>query len=90
MSPEDRSLLEKTYALMEENNKILLSMRKVARIHLGLRVFYWVLIIGISVGALYFIQPYIDFLTGLNSSSSSTIGASQSQSSIELLQDLLK
>jgi len=63
MSPEERQLLIQTHRLTEENNKLL---RKMHRAALWGRVFhflYWVVIIGLSVGAYYFIQPYIDQLT---------------------------
>jgi hypothetical protein len=60
MNPEERSLLERTYKMVEENNTILRSIRRTGRIGIAIKVFYWVIIIGISIGAFYFIQPYID------------------------------
>jgi hypothetical protein len=92
MNPEERSLLEKTYQLVEENNRLLSSMRRMSRINLGMRITYWVIIIGLSLGALYFIQPYFDFLKNLGESSAlNTNGVNNSgESSLELLQDLLK
>jgi hypothetical protein len=84
MNPEERSLLERTYKMTEENNEILKVMRRTARFSLALRATYWIVIIGLSIGALYFIQPYIDFVTG-------ALGVnSGSESSIKVLQDLLK
>lgn len=65
MTPEEKALLDSTYSLVKENNDILRSMQKRGRISFGLRILYWALIIGISVGAFYFIQPYVDFLRGL-------------------------
>ena len=62
MTPEERQLLIQTSRLVEENNKIL---RKMHRAALWGRIFhflYWVAIIGLSVGAYYFIQPYVDQL----------------------------
>jgi hypothetical protein len=87
MTPEERSLLERTHALAEENNKMLRSIKRSGRIAVILRALYWLIIIGISVGAFYFIQPYIDYITGRNQDTSTT----SSQSSIaEQIQDLLK
>ncbi len=60
MTPEEKSLLERTYKLAEDNNSILRSMRRSNRIGLAMRIFYWVIIIGAGIGALYFLQPYID------------------------------
>ena len=65
MSPEEKSLLERTYRMAEENNKILKSIRSSARWSLALKVSYWVLIIVLSYGAYYFIQPYLQTMLGL-------------------------
>lgn len=46
--------------LVEENNKILHKMRRTQKIASVMQVFYWLIIIGIAVGAFYFLQPYID------------------------------
>ncbi len=89
MSPEDRSLLERTLKLAEENNIILKSIRRSNRISMAVRALYWIVIIGLSVGALYFIQPYIDFLFGALNGGGKTTDAVNTQS-INLLQDLLK
>jgi hypothetical protein len=67
MSPEERELLEKSVTLAEENNKLLHSMRRSQRLSTIARVLYWVLIIGISFGAFYFLQPYVDQLKGVYS-----------------------
>jgi len=64
MSPEEKSLLERTYKIAEENNAILKSMRRTARWGIAIRVSYWVIIIGLSFGAFYFIQPYMEILYG--------------------------
>jgi hypothetical protein len=63
MNPDEKDLLEKTYKLSQENNKILKGIRSSNRLATFMRVFYWILIIGVSVGAFYFLQPYIDTLT---------------------------
>ena len=82
MTPEERSLLESTYKLAEENNKILRSLRRSARLGTIMRILYWVAIMGVSVGALYFIQPYLKFITDLGSGSGGNVS--------QTLQDLLK
>jgi len=60
MNPEEKALLEKTYELSKENNKILKSVRRSNRWSAFFKVFYWMIIISISIGAFYYIQPYID------------------------------
>ena len=43
-----------------ENNKMLHSMRRTARFGMILHSVYWIIIIGASIGAFIYIQPYID------------------------------
>ena len=50
---------------MEENNKILRGMRRAAWWGRIVHTLYWLVIIGLSFGAYFFIQPYIDQLTGV-------------------------
>lgn len=64
MQPEERELLQKMYALVEENNKILHKMRRSALLTSVFQIFYWVMILGLSFGAFYFIQPYINNVIG--------------------------
>ncbi|MFA6459247.1 MAG: hypothetical protein WCV79_02530 [Candidatus Paceibacterota bacterium] len=86
MTPEEKSLLERTYKLVEENNAMLRSVRRSSRITMILRGAYWLVIIGASIGAYYLIQPYIDFMLGLIKGGS----GADIQSSASLFQDLLK
>jgi hypothetical protein len=62
MSPEERELLNRSVILAEENNKILHSMKRSMLLARIMGVIYWLLIIGISIGAFYFLQPYMDQL----------------------------
>lgn len=68
MSPEERDLLTKSIKLAEENNKMLRSMRRSARLGSFLRIIYWVLILASIYGTYYFIKPVIDpLISGYNS-----------------------
>jgi len=60
MNPNEKDLLQKTYELSKENNDILKGIRSSNRWSAFFRIFYWLIIIGISVGAFYYVQPYID------------------------------
>jgi hypothetical protein len=62
MSPEEREMLKRSVALAEDNNKMLHSLRRLIRISSTMSVIYWIIIIGISIGAFYFIQPYFNKL----------------------------
>ena len=89
MTPEERALLERTASLVEENNKILHSLRRSNRLSTAMRIAYWALIIVLSFGAFYFIQPYLNFLTGL-SGGSGNINPTTVQTAAQQLQSLLK
>ncbi len=65
MSPEEKSLLERTYKMTEENNIILKSIRRSARVGTVMRILYWIVILGLSYGAYYFIQPYLQNVMGM-------------------------
>jgi hypothetical protein len=88
MSPEEKSLLERTYKMAEENNEILKSLRRSARWNTAFKVFYWVIIIGISLGAYYVIQPYLESVMGIYGSVTGDVNGAQSVS--DQLKDLLK
>jgi hypothetical protein len=59
MTPEEKSLLERTHALAEENNVLLRKMRRAGRWSTVFKVIYWVIIIGVGLGAYYALQPYL-------------------------------
>jgi len=73
MDPESKKLLEETYSLAEENNKMLRAIRRSMLWSRITSTLYWVLIIGISVGAFYFIQPYLEQLMGAYSDAKSNL-----------------
>ena len=60
MNPNEKELLEKTYKLSEENNNILKGIRSSNRWSTFFKVIYWTILIGIAVGAYYYVQPYVD------------------------------
>lgn len=93
MSPEELSLLEKTYKMVEENNTILLSIRRNARIGTTMKIIYWTVIIGLSFGAYYFIQPFLQAITGGafgNANPEETRGIGDIQNTVNQIQGLLK
>lgn len=86
MTPEERDLLVKTHELAEENNKMLRSLRNAQRWDRVIKYGYWVVIIGLSFGAYYFIQPYMESL-GVGSLMRSPQGDTQK---VSQFQELLK
>ena len=65
MDDEIESLLRQTKELVEENNKILKGIRRSNRISGFFRVIYWVVIIALTIGAVAYIQPYLDSMIKL-------------------------
>ncbi|MDO8430516.1 MAG: hypothetical protein Q7S72_00800 [Candidatus Taylorbacteria bacterium] len=91
MNPEERSLLERTYKMVEENNAILRTIRRGNRIGMAFKAFYWIIIIGLSIGAFYVIQPYYEFMTkALGFGDKAQTSESTSSNYIQNLQELLK
>ena len=60
MTPEERQILIQTHRMVEENSKLLRKMHRAALFGRIFHIMYWVIIIGLSVGAYYFVQPYVD------------------------------
>ena len=59
MSPEEKELLRRSIALAEENNDILRSIQSSMRLARFMTFLYWLVIIGVSVGAFYYVKPYV-------------------------------
>ncbi len=65
MDHEDRRLLRETARLTEENSKILKKLLSAQRWARFFSILRWLVIIGISVGAYYYLAPYIESVTEL-------------------------
>ncbi len=73
MDPESKKLLQDTFTLAEDNNKMLHTIRRGQKWTSFLRVVYWIIIIGVSIGAFYFLQPYVDQMKGLIDTTQKTL-----------------
>jgi len=60
MTPEQEQILREVKQLSVENAETLRLIRRSYRIGNVMRVAYWVFLIALSVGALYFLQPFVD------------------------------
>ena len=68
MDPEERKLLEETLELSKENNALLHKVRGVqkrATLWTGIKLFF---IVGIALGAFYYLEPYLDRMVNVYSS----------------------
>ena len=60
MDTELKALLEENLKISQENNVLLKKLRKSARIASITRALYWVVIIGLTVGSFYYLEPYLN------------------------------
>jgi len=72
MDGEERQLLEKTFELAKENNKMLRKIRRGQKWASFMRMVYWIIIIGVSIGAFYYLQPYIEQMQSFIKSTGTT------------------
>ena len=67
MEEDEKKLLRETAELAQENQKLLKKMHRSMMWGRAFRIAYWVILIGVTFGAYYFIQPYIDQLINVYS-----------------------
>ncbi len=65
MDPNERQQLKEALDLSRENNILLKKMWRATQWGRVIKALYWIAIIAITVGSLYFIQPYVDTLQGV-------------------------
>ena len=68
MSPEQEKLLEETYQLAKENNKMLRRVRGVQKRQALWSVLKIVVVICLALGAFYYLEPYLNKILGLYNS----------------------
>lgn len=91
MTPDERKMLEESVALSRENNAILRKMRRSALVSSFFRILYIVVILGLTFGSYYLIQPYIDQFKGVYGTVQDSVGKVQTAgSSLGNLTDLLE
>lgn len=62
MDEDLRYMIKETKTLVEENNKMLHAIQRRAKWGFVSRTIYWIVIIGVGVGAFYYVQPYVEKL----------------------------
>ncbi len=86
MDREAKQLLQATLALAEENNKLLHKIRGVQKRETLWQVLKIVVVIAITLGAFYYIDPYLNKLVDMYNS----VSGVQEKINSSPLQDLLK
>lgn len=62
MDPNEQQQLKEALELSRENNRLLKKMWRVTQWGRAVKALYWLVIIGVTIGAFYFLQPYVDTL----------------------------
>ena len=62
MDEEGKKILRENLKFSRDNHRILKGLQRNMRWSRGLRVVYWLVIIGGALGAYYYIQPFVDSL----------------------------
>ncbi|HLP86588.1 MAG TPA: hypothetical protein VK153_01800 [Candidatus Paceibacterota bacterium] len=70
MDPDLKNLLEENLKLNQENNGLLKKIYSIERWRQITRALYWVVIIGVSFGAFYYIKPFLGNLLNVYSGGS--------------------
>jgi hypothetical protein len=65
MDQETKGLLEDIKRLENENNSLLLKLHNIQKWNLISRIVYWFILLGIAVGAFYFIKPFFGSIMGM-------------------------
>ena len=81
--------IEELKEVTKDNNRLLRGIHARARITMIFNIIKWAIIIGVSVGAFYYIQPFLETLMKTYSSISSLSGVGGSMSEQKGLLELL-
>jgi monomeric isocitrate dehydrogenase len=95
MDNEIREINEKLgelQSMMEDNQRMVRSLYSKAKWATVLSVFKWILIIGVTVGSFYYIQPFIEkFMVAFDSiSGNSTTGLSSIFKNLDFVKKAVK
>ena len=72
MDPQTKDLLNKTFELVEDNNQMLHKIRSGQKWATFWHIVKMLVIVGITLGSLYYIQPYLNKVLDLYNSISGT------------------
>ncbi|MEK7113261.1 MAG: hypothetical protein AAB873_00365 [Patescibacteria group bacterium] len=86
MDSDDKKLLKETFALTEENNKMLKKVRGVQKREAIWSTLKIIIVVGIALGSFYYIEPYLNKMIDIYSS----ITGIEKKMNSSSIQDLLK
>ena len=73
MPPYEKQLLEETAKLTKENNKMLRGMARAARWSRFFTFLKWIVIVALTFGAYYYLEPYLKTLLNIYGSLGTTV-----------------
>ncbi len=73
MDPEMKQKIDELFELTKENNKLLRKMRSSQKWASITRLLYWIVIIGVSIGAYYYVEPYLKQIINVYSQGVTTL-----------------
>ncbi|MEI6553167.1 MAG: hypothetical protein WCO09_01215 [bacterium] len=85
---EMRDELEDMKQLIEENHKMLRHLHTAYRVNTVVSIIKWTIIIGFTIGAFYYIQPYLENMLKLYGSINSLTGGVENNGGIDILKSL--
>ncbi len=65
--------IDELFELTKENNKLLRKMRSSQKWASITRLLYWIVIIGVSIGAYYYVEPYLKQIINVYSQGVTTL-----------------
>ena len=74
MDPNERQQLKEALELARENNALIKKMWRATQWGRAIKAIYWLVIIGITIGAFYFLQPYVEVLENVYGGFQDTTG----------------
>ncbi|HEY9586379.1 MAG TPA: hypothetical protein VJJ27_01925 [Candidatus Paceibacterota bacterium] len=84
MSDPDDQKLQRILDLSESSNSILRSIKRAMWLGRVMHVLYWLVIIGVSIGAFWYLKPYINQIEQLYSGLKSGVNSTNSFNSDSL------
>ncbi len=87
---DNEEMLQKILDLAEDTNRKTRAMYRGYVWGSAWKVFYWMVIIGIGIGAFYYLQPYLNALKSVTRAFSSVTSTSTPQFDLEGFKRLVK
>ena len=75
MDPDNTKKLDELLKITKENNELLRKTRRAQKNAQLLRGLYWLVIVALSLGAYYYVEPYLKTITSLYTDTTNSINS---------------